>query len=281
MNLAVLGNVCIDHNRTDDLSYEARGGPPNFLSLFLSQAKDTLFTTISSYGADFLPFKEDLNLYPLSPNIANTLLYENITIDGKRSQKCHFYKKALPPEINQKMTKILNATDVLFIAPLIPYFPPKYIKNVIGLTSKGCLKIFLPQGYFRQFDENDNVIFREFKEANEILPLVDFVILSSEDYPDIENLSVTWSKQYNTAFILTEAEKGAKIINKDGKIVVPTIPIPPSEIIDSVGAGEIFTASFAYNYCKNKDVEKSVKLANESAREKLLAKTEAIQNNLC
>jgi sugar/nucleoside kinase (ribokinase family) len=280
MNFVVLGNVCIDHNRTNDISYEAAGGPPTFLSLFLNQTKDALLTTISSYGSDFLLFKNSLNLYPLSPNTASTLVYENTMAHGKRSQKCYFYKEALPPEINQDMTKIIKEADVLFITPLIPYFSPEYIKNVAELTSKDCLKIFLPQGYFRQFDENDNVVFREFEEADEILPLVDFVILSNEDYPNIENLSFKWNKKYNTTFIVTEAEKGAVIIAKNDKILVSTNSIPFEEIVDSIGAGEIFTASFAYNYFKNKDIERSVKLANESAREKLLAKTEELQKNL-
>jgi len=280
VNLTVLGNICIDHNRADGNLYEAAGGPPTFLSLFLNQTKKTLLTTIASYGPDFLPFKNNYNLYPLNPNTTNTLGYENITIQGKRSQKCHFYKNALPPEISQDMTKILSTTDVLFIAPLVPYFSPQYINSIVELTPKDCLKILLPQGYFRQFDEDDNVIFRKFEEADALLPLSDFVILSSEDYPDIEDLALAWSKQYATTFILTEAERGAIIINKNGKVAIPTIPIPFAEIVDAVGAGEVFTASFAYNYFKIKDLEKSVRQANASAREKLLARTEEIQKNL-
>jgi len=280
MNLVVLGNVCIDKNRTNDISYEAAGGPPNFLSLFLNQTKDASLTTISSYGSDFLPFKKELNLYPLSPNATNTLVYENITIDGKRSQKCHFYKEALPPEINQDMENIIKNADVLFITPLIPYFSPDYIKKAMKLTRKDCLKILLPQGYFRRFDENDNVVFRAFEEADKILPLVDFVILSSEDYPDIERLSFTWSKKYNTTFIITRAEKGAVIIDKNGKVVVSTSPIPFEEIVDSIGAGDTFSASFGYNYSKNKNLVKSVEMANQSAREKLLSKTKEIQKDL-
>lgn len=280
MNIVILGNVCIDHNANEKAYYEAAGGPATFMSLFFDKTGDISFTTISSYGVDFLPYKDSLSLSPLNPNNSNTLVYENTTINGKRSQKCHFHRENLPPEIDENIASLIKNADILFITPLIPYFSPEYIKKVVKLAHKNCLKILLPQGYFRKFEENDNVVFREFEEADKILLLVDFVILSSEDYSDIEDLSFKWSGQYGTTFIITTAERGALIINKNGRTVVSTIPIPFEEIVDSIGAGDIFSASFGYNYFKDKDLEKSVHLANESAREKLLAKTKEIKEDL-
>jgi len=280
MNLVVLGNVCIDKNSAEKAQYKAAGGPATFMSLFFKQTKDTLFTTIASYGNSFLPYKNGLNLYPLRPNVANTLVYENTIKNGKRSQKSHFYKDALPPEISKDVANIIKNVDVLFIAPLIPYFSPDYIKKVADLTRKDCLKILLPQGYFRQFDRKQNVVFRKFKEAEKILPLVDFVILSSEDYPNIEKLSLEWYNKYSTTFIITKAEKGAMIINKNGRVIVSTNPIPLEEIVDSIGAGDTFSASFGYYYFKNKDLVKSVELANQTAGENLLSKTQEIQKDL-
>lgn len=273
MNLVVLGNVCIDKNTAEKVSYQAAGGAPIFMSLFFNKAKDAKFTTIASYGADFLPFKNNLNLYPNKPNIPNTLVYENTIKNGKRSQKCYFYNENALVEINENLKQVLIKAYLLFIAPLLPNFLPEYIKKITDSTPKDCLKILLPQGYFRNFDQENNVIFRQFKEVDSILPLVDIIILSSEDYPSIENLSSKWNKKHNKTFIITKAEKGAIIINKRGKVLVPTKPIPIDQIDDSIGAGDTFSASFGYYYFKYKDLLKAVKLANQSAREKLLSKT--------
>lgn len=270
MNIVVLGNVCIDHNSSEKKSYKGAGGPAIFMSLFFRKNKDISFTTISSYGKDFISYKDNLNLYPLKPNIFKSLVYENKIKNNKRSQKCHFYNDNILPKIDSKMIKILKDADVLFITPLIPHFLPEYIKKVLQQTKKDCIKILLPQGYFRKFNKSDNVIFREFEEANKILPLVNFVILSSEDYSNIERLSFEWNKKFGTTFLITQAEKGATIINKNRKVLVSTNPIPLGKIVDSIGAGDIFGASFGYNYYKHKNLVNSVKSANESARKKLL-----------
>ncbi|OGH10689.1 MAG: hypothetical protein A3B38_04375 [Candidatus Levybacteria bacterium RIFCSPLOWO2_01_FULL_36_13] len=273
MNIVVLGNVCIDKNNIEKTFYKKAGGPATFMSLFFNKVKDTKCTTIASYGADFLPYKQGLNLYPGSPNLGNTLVYENTIINGKRSQKCRFYKENITPEIDKNAENVLKNADVLFIAPLIPYFSPEYVKNVVKITSKNCLKILLPQGYFRDFDNSNNVVFKEFKKEREILPLIDIVIVSDEDYPNIENLTLEWSKKYGTTFLITKAQKGAIIISTEVKKTVPTNPIPSKEIVDSIGAGDIFAAAFGYHYFKTKDLEKSVDYANQIAKQKILLKT--------
>ena len=114
------------------------------------------------------------------------------------------------------------------------------------------------------------MIFRKFEEADKILPLFDFVFLSSEDYPNIEMLSIEWNRQYGATFILTKAQEGADIINKQGVKTIPTNPIPAEKIINSIGAGDIFSAGFAYHYLKSKDVFGSVEFANKAAAEKML-----------
>lgn len=279
MKIVILGNICLDHNE-GKVSYTAAGGPATFMSDFFNKTKDVNSTVISSYGKDFLPYKKELNLYPLIPNVAKTIVYENIEKNGKRSQKCHFYKDNPPPRINPDIKRALKAADILFITPLIPNFSFDYLRKVTEEANKNCIKILLPQGYFRKFSGNGDVLFREFKEAENILPLVDILILSLEDYPNMEMLSLQWVKKYGITILITKAGKGASIINKNGVIQVPTVSIPENEIVDSVGAGDIFSASFGYFYFGNRDYDKSVKMANKTAREKLLSKTKDMQISL-
>lgn len=275
MKFTILGNVCIDHNKSEKIFYKAAGGPITFMSIVLKQLPDSYVKAISSYGSDFI-YKKNLSLYPYKPNVKKTLLYENIIKNGKRTQKCYFYQDNLPVRIDKHIRNIVLNTDVLFITPLLPNYSPSYLKKLTGCTQKSCLKILLPQGYFRKFNKIGEVKFRGFAEANLVLPLIDIVILSYEDCPDIEEVSFRWVKKFEVTVIITRAEKGAIIISKGGKNVVTTKPVPRKNIVDSVGAGDIFGAGFGYYYLQTKDFIKSVKLANMIARQCLYYRSKNI-----
>ena len=143
---------------------------------------------------------------------------------------------------------------------------------------KDTLKIFLPQGYYRSFDEEDCVIEREFVEADELIPLFDFVIVSEQDHRDMLNIAKVWSK--NTQVIMTQGDKGAQYFSQNASLTVPVDSVNPTDIIDSVGSGDIFSASFGYKYYLTKDVKKSLEFANNIARQCLFYKADNLQFTL-
>ncbi len=110
--------------------------------------------------------------------------------------------------------------------------------------SDTTVKVLLPQGYFRRFDRNNQVIVRDFREENKILPMMDFVILSDEDHPRFLSIAKRWSVTYNLSAIATKGEKGAQIFTRGTSVLVKTQSIPKHEVVDSVGAGDVFSASF-------------------------------------
>ena len=77
--------------------------------------------------------------------------------------------------------------------------------------------------------------------------------------------------------IITREEKGAIVVNKNGVIAVSVKPVPVNKIIDSVGAGDIFAAGFAYSFFKTKDLIKSVNFANKIARQSLFYPSDKIK----
>lgn len=267
MNAVVIGHVCIDTNRSESIAYTGAGGPAIFISKIYHRIPGVDLTVIAPYGKDFLRYTRDLTFYPRKPISGKTLVYENFSKGNIRTQKAKFleYAKLLP--INKEIQRILQRADLIFVAPLTPDFTPLYLKDLFEEV-KTSIKILLPQGYFRSFDQ-DNVIKRDFIEDKEIVPLFDFVIVSDQDHPDMKSMSKKWSSKTNV--IMTLGDKGAVSIYKGKKIFAPTRPVKVVDIIDSVGSGDIFSASFGYKYYQTKDIKKSLLFANDIARQCLFS----------
>lgn len=268
----IIGHICIDQNVSEKISYVGAGGPAIFINKILNKFKNCKTTIISPYGKDFLPYFKNGAIYPLQPSNKNTLIYKNLSKKGVRVQKALNRKNAAPVKITKDMRAIIKQADIIFITPLLPNFSPKYIKQIAKASKKKAIKILLPQGYFRNFNLKNEVVFRKFSEANKVLPFIDFFILSNEDYPKIEQLSSNWAGKHKIVSIITLEGKGALIIDKNKKIIVSTISIPKNKIIDSVGCGDTFSAGFAYYYAKTKSLEKAVAFANKLAGKKLISR---------
>lgn len=218
-------------------------------------------------------------MYPIKPSHTTTLIYENKSKGGIRIQRALFHEKAKPPRLNENIKTLLGKTDMLFIAPLTPNYSASYIKNACSHLPPYALKILLPQGYFRQFKSDGLVYPRIFYEASELIPCVDIVVVSQQDYPHIENIAATWAKPNGVVVIVTEGAKGAVAFQNKKRLPLPTDPVPEDKIVDSVGSGDIFSAAFAYWYSKTYDIAKAGRFANLLARECLFYPSNNIQIN--
>jgi len=251
MNITIVGHVCIDHNESENSSYSTAGSPAVFMNRIFKQLPDCFVSIIAPYGKDFLQYSHGLNLFPKNPTSDVTLVYENISTRNVRTQKAHNTIQAVPPQLDVEMQKILQNSDVILISPQSPAFSSEYLKQAFAYTSEKSIKILSPQGYFRNFDREDNVVVREFVEADEILPLIDVMIVSIEDHSNIMNLAKKWPD-----------------------------PVPKEKIIDSVGSGDIFSAAFAYDHFLYKDLKKALDFANNIARQCLFFTPDEIKIKL-
>jgi hypothetical protein len=266
MNITVVGHVCIDHNISEHSSYQAAGSPAMFISRAYTQFPNVSVSIIAPYGRDFLQYSHRVSLIPTSPPREKTLIYENTTQGKTRTQKALQREFAHPLPITQPVQNIMTQSDILFFAPLIPDYSVEYVTNVTKYAGK-ALKVILPQGYFRNFLPDNTVTEREFTEATKILSLFDFAIVSDQDHKDMESRATSWSGY--TRLIVTLGEKGAVYLKDNDQLLIPTNPVKPEDVVDSVGSGDIFSASFAYWYLLHHDVRKSLIFANDIARQGL------------
>jgi sugar/nucleoside kinase (ribokinase family) len=250
VNIAVIGHACIDRNISKHGSYTAPGGPVIFIA--------KVFNKLPKINIKIIAPSTQLNQN-------ETLIYENISKGNRRFQKAFNLRYAKPVPINNRLKKIVSESDVIFFAPLTPDYRPSYISSLLNKTKKNAVKIISPQGYYRSFDKNNSVIQREFIEGDDILPLFDFVIVSDEDHKNMEQIARIWSKKIKV--IVTQGYKGSKYFYKNRSILVKSDPVKIEDIVDSVGSGDIFTASFGYKYFLTKDISKSLRFANNIARQ--------------
>jgi len=251
-----------------------------FMNRIFKQFGDCKVSITTSYGPDFIKYLNRVIVFPPQPNCDKTLVYENVSKAGFRAQKSYNRDRAFAVMLDNSIIEVLHQADIVFFAPQQPIYTKSYIESVVDNLKKGALKVLLPQGFYRNFDSDNNVLVREFSEAKEILPLMDIVIVSEQDSPDMVQQAKGWSSSMNVMPVVTLGAKGAIAFKKGGKILLPAIPVPEEDIIDSVGSGDIFSASFAYKYKQTNNLEEAGRFANAVARQCLFYKSEDIKIDL-
>jgi bifunctional ADP-heptose synthase (sugar kinase/adenylyltransferase) len=278
MNITILGHVCIDNNKSEGISYTAAGSPAMYIARISTKFPHVKTQIIAPYGSDFSQYIYSESIYPQQAQGDKTLLYENSSQGNLRTQKALNREYANPTPIDEGLISRIQNSDIIFFAPLIPSYGVEYVKTCLSYARKDALKILLPQGYYRDFTEEDEVIQREFIEADEIIPFFDFVIVSEQDHQDMLSITHKWAKDIKV--IMTMGDKGAMFLDKSHSCITSTKAVSHKDIVDSVGSGDIFSASFGYKYFLTKDILRSIEFANNIARQCLFYKPDAIHITL-
>lgn len=277
INVTTIGHICLDHNRVEHSVYESGGGPALFINTVLSKTDDCTIKIIADYGPDLLPFLQDVDIHPTEPNLEKTLNYHNICHPGETRQQyaynrdfdfCSFDIEELKP--------ILHNTNILFYSPLLATIRPQYLIKQLEELPETCLKILLPQGYFRDFDHSDKVVHREIANIPDYFNHFDFVIMSDEDYPDILNKVSQLTSEYKFNIIITRGSKDAAYFHNGLVSYISTVPC--ENIIDSTGSGDVFSAVFGYFYFKTKNVNLSIENAHKIAGYSLAYNTDQMRS---
>ncbi len=267
MHIVNIGHVVIDQNTSENATYTAAGGVVMFMQKIFGKLPDVTYTIVSSYGKDFEVYKSNITIYPTSPTFENTPRYVNVSKQGARTQRATRRQGAGPVLIDDSLKHIVRSADVIIVSPLFPTFSKDYLSELFVHANPLALKVLLPQGYYRDFDDNDNVIKRSFAEASDILPFFDLMIVSEQDGDDMDLEIQQWIDNMQCTFVVTRGERGCQIISNQLSELIPTVPLPENEIVDSVGSGDIFSAAFVYKYKLSRDLVASGTFANGVARE--------------
>jgi len=269
MNITVLGHVCIDHNKSEGAAYTTAGGPASFMTRVFSHIPGIELHLISPYGMDFLTYLQSGSIYPHKPSGEKTLIYENSSQANLKIQKSFNREFSYPPEITDELLEIIQASDIIFVAPLTPFYTVEYVKKCLAVAKRDTIKILLPRGYYRDFTDENEVIERNFDEGEDFISLFDFIITSEQDHHNMMHISRKWAKE--TKVIMTLGEKGAIYLDSQRSFIVSTDPVSYKEIVDSVGSGDIFSAIFGYKYHLTHDIHESIESANNVARQCLFS----------
>lgn len=275
MNITILGHVCIDNNISEGASYTAAGSPAMYIARIYNKLPQTKTQIIAPFGNDFLPHMNSVTIYPNTAQRDKTLLYENSSQGNLRTQKALNREYALPLPIDEGIISLMKSSDLIYFAPLIPSYGVEYVQTCLSYAPKSALKILLPQGYYRDFTNENEVIQRTFLEADELLSLFDFVIVSEQDHQDMLAITHRWAK--NIKVIMTMGDKGAMYLDSSHSYISSTRAVPVKDIIDSVGSGDIFSASFGYKYRLTRDIHQSLEFANNIARQCLYFKPDNLK----
>ncbi|MDO8335392.1 MAG: PfkB family carbohydrate kinase [Candidatus Saccharibacteria bacterium] len=270
--ITILGHVCIDRNVSESSRYESWGSAAMYMARYFSSDDSLQTNIIASWGDDFTQYTDGLDLYPLLSNVSKTMVYENTSVGGKRTQKC--YNADIPnPELDDDALTVLGSSDIFILAPLTPSFDSAYMNRAMGSLDQDCLKVLLPQGYFRAIRSDGTVTPQEFADGRAIVEQFDIVIFSEDDYPHAMDLAEEWS--YYTTVVMTLGPEGAMIVQAgEREVVAVEEPVPPDKIVDSVGCGDTFSAALIRSYYTERDIHYAVMMGNEAARRKLLTTRE-------
>ncbi len=146
--------------------------------------------------------------------------------------------------------------EIVYICPVLDELEEEIIKrfkrSMIGVA---------PQGWMRSVGEGGRIEKKKWEEANEVLPKVDFVIVSEED---VFEEDVPKYVELSNIFVLTKGRKGAELYCDRGKRH-EHIPAYEREEVDATGAGDVFGAAFLLRYYETKDAVESALFASCAA----------------
>lgn len=271
-NTVVVGDVCIDTNRTErGAEYTGWGGPGPYSARAAQKMGISTVSVFASYGTDFIPYRDGFTLNPGPIEGIQTLAYTNVTTLLGRAQTCSHAETAVPPKLTENMRHTLKAADIIVVAPLTPNYPLHDVRAILAEKNEDALTVLCPQGFFRDVQPDESIKPREFVEYTGFVPLADLVVISEEDTPDAFTQAMRWKQASpKTHVVVTQAAKGATIIDlKKYHCQVSTTPVLPEAVSDSVGCGDFFAMATAIAYWRSGEIVSAVQKGNEVARQKL------------
>jgi sugar/nucleoside kinase (ribokinase family) len=162
----------------------------------------------------------------------NTTTFSNIETPEGRKQIIHEIGPKLTPE---NLPDQWRSTPIVHLGPVA-----NEINNeIIDLfpNSKICLT---PQGWYRKWDQAGHVSYQDWADQSQHLSKAAATIISIDDINHNEDL--IYEMAFGTSvLVVTEGAQGVRVYwNGDQKrFAAPTVPV-----IDTIGAGDIFAASF-------------------------------------
>ena len=143
----------------------------------------------------------------------------------------------------------LDAADIVFCT----WFSPNF-REVLEARKAGTFQLAV------DFD-----IERSFAKMEEVLPWVDFFMISGDD--SVLPIAKAWSEKYDGLFNVTLAARGSVTYHRGAEYRVSAVPV--SEVIDTTGCGDSYHAGFVCSYAKDGNSLAAMQEGSRTASETL------------
>ncbi|MCU1406801.1 MAG: hypothetical protein JWQ43_3104 [Glaciihabitans sp.] len=268
--ITIVGHVCIDENASKGLVTRVAGSSAVYIHDQFAGRDDLDVAILAPRGKDFAEYSKDVPFLN-EPCCERTLIYRNSFVDGTRLQECVASEFAAPVPLTSEVGFELGRTDILVVAPLLANFDSNYISDVVSFLPDSAVKVLLVQGYFRSIDANDRVLQREFSDVASILPHFDIAVYSNEDISDALGHAERWSAEFSgTRIVVTQNSDGATLFQDGHRVTVPAEDLGSVDDLNTIGAGDVFSAALADSYYSSRDIVAAIAHANATAGEFLL-----------
>ena len=250
IDILVIGNPTLDYI---DGKFFSPGGPVTYVNNSLFQMNQSSVTTITSFGEDF----SEKNL--MNPK-------KLINFRSKFTNRFDFH---LSSDIRDMQVlsrgnsiklggiKIENTPEIIFISPVLSEISVSETKLLMNRFPSSIF-VGMPQGWIRKL-ENNKVLF-DFSKI-EYFPYFDLLLFSDEEINE-SNISIESFIDLSKILVITKGNKGADVYFENEIISIEPIK---SELLNTIGAGDIFASVFSLEYYKSKNIVSSGKIANNIA----------------
>ena len=143
----------------------------------------------------------------------------------------------------------LDAADIVFCT----WFSPNF-REVLEARKAGTFQLAV------DFD-----IERSFAKMEEVLPWVDFFMISGDD--SVLPIAKAWSEKYDGLFNVTLAARGSVTYHRGAEYRVSAVPV--SEVIATTGCGDSYHAGFVCSYAKDGNILAAMQEGSRTASETL------------
>lgn len=228
------------------------GGTASYSGLTACALEHSVRMVTAFPGKFPIPSIENLSFHCVDTEKATQ--YENIMINGNRKQYCYSQAAAITPdEIPLEWIK----SDIVHIGPVAQEIPQETVEYFKGHP----FLCATPQGWMRSWDKEGLVHPINWDWAEQVLPFLKAVVISTEDVQGDEKIIAEMVRLSNI-LVVTEAKDGARVYwNGDVRhFSAPNVPM-----LDATGAGDIFAAIYFSRLFSTGDAWQSAKAAVQLA----------------
>ena len=195
---------------------------------------------------------------------AQTTTFANFYQGGFRTQ--YLYTRGTPLQLIDVPQDWLEAPIVLF-APLAQELDTTFMTRFP--RRPGSILATTPQGWLRRWDVDGRIWPTPWRDADQILPLLDVLILSHDDLLPFANgnraeadaILLHWSKLV-PLLVATDGRHGATLFEYS---TIHHFPAYPAQEVDPTGAGDVFAAAFLTHFFRYGNPAHAVDFANCTA----------------